>query len=136
MSIPADPVPREPEASSTNSSEVKHDHPSPPVSNVTCHTCLQKGHISRFCTVPRLRPTQSRCFVCGGFGHQAKLCPVGNEGKNSEPRCYACLEKGHIAKDCNVPRKRPDQIFASRRKLNVTCFRCGQAGHVSPNCMN
>ena len=43
--------------------------------SVTCHCCGRAGHVRNRCRVNRCR-----CFVCGGEGHIAKVCPERQQG--------------------------------------------------------
>ena len=58
----------------------------------------------------------SRCFKCGGSGHQARGCT--EEGR-ARP-CYLCAQFGHGSAEC------PARL----------CFRCRRPGHIARDCPN
>ena len=58
----------------------------------------------------------SRCFKCGGSGHQARECT--EEGR-ARP-CYLCAQFGHGSAEC------PARL----------CFRCRRPGHIARDCPN
>ncbi|KAK4605720.1 hypothetical protein RGQ29_000141 [Quercus rubra] len=57
------------------------------------------------------------CFICAGYGHSWKYC-------KQEIQCYVCKNFGHL---CCVD-------FLDLSPRHVSCYSCGQTGHLGSEC--
>ena len=84
---------------------------------------------------PFKTPIQTRkqgdCFYCGKPGHFAAVCRSRLAGDKSAP------PRQDVPFQAQQPLTRPEIPKATRGERDmsqVTCFRCRQQGHISPNC--
>ncbi|XP_074648056.1 uncharacterized protein LOC141903710 isoform X2 [Tubulanus polymorphus] len=80
---------------------------------IECMNCRKKGHLSKYCPLPK---KQKPCLYCGESNHMFRQCP------NS--LCYNCYKPGHEKALC------PTERFNPRRK----CTRCQMPGHSKHSC--
>ena len=86
------------------------------------------------------------CFRCSGYGNVTRECPTIRKniatlrGRSNRYRVVFCKcnKQGHLARDCF----QSNTSFTPNRQVNnqsfgrgsVTCFSCGQEGHISRFC--
>ncbi|XP_073959385.1 uncharacterized protein [Choristoneura fumiferana] len=104
------------------------------------HIRTQKGNFKRFqhtqwrpdrkrklepvSTAPAAKKSRRSCIFCGLSNHASKDCrkfsTVEARKTQLNGRCLNCLGKNHKTEEC---------------RKNVTCFRCGEKGHVQWLCL-
>ena len=74
-------------------------------------TCTLQREAGRRFFVEYKKPGYFKCYVCGGRGHYAQICPSSRRATNqpsshrriTQVRCYNCNQLGHILKYCTEP---------------------------------
>ena len=74
-------------------------------------TCTVQRGVGGRSFVEKKKPGYVKCYVCGGRGHYAQICPSSRRATNqpsshrriTQVRCYNCNQLGHIMRYCTEP---------------------------------
>ncbi|KAL0847029.1 hypothetical protein Bca101_020275 [Brassica carinata] len=91
-----------------------------------CYICKKGGHRARDCPDKYKSGSKSAvCLRCGDFGHDMILCKYEYSRDDlKDIQCYVCKSFGHLC--CVEPGNSPSWA--------VSCYRCGQLGHIGLAC--
>ncbi|KAJ0248229.1 Zinc knuckle [Hirschfeldia incana] len=91
-----------------------------------CYICKKSGHRARDCPDKYKSGSKSAvCLRCGDFGHDMILCKYDYSRDDlKDIQCYVCKSFGHLC--CVEPGNSPSWA--------VSCYRCGQLGHIGLAC--
>ncbi|CAA7041782.1 unnamed protein product [Microthlaspi erraticum] len=91
-----------------------------------CYICKNSGHRARDCPDKYKSGAKTAvCLRCGDFGHDMILCKYEYSRDDlKDIQCYVCKRFGHLC--CVEPGDSPTWA--------VSCYRCGQLGHIGLAC--
>ncbi|CAN6984115.1 unnamed protein product [Brassica oleracea var. botrytis] len=91
-----------------------------------CYICKKSGHRAKDCPDKYKSGSKSAvCLRCGDFGHDMILCKYEYSRDDlKDIQCYVCKSFGHLC--CVEPGNSPSWA--------VSCYRCGQLGHIGLAC--
>ena len=100
---------------------------------LTCSSC---GAVNRHTT--QACPNNAKCRRCRGKGHNEGHCPYKLKRLAShEIICDLCQRNGHIEEDCELVWRtsgRPWESDLAHANLRLSCYECGQSGHLGNYC--
>ncbi|KAF8111206.1 hypothetical protein N665_0076s0194 [Sinapis alba] len=120
--------------------------PTPTTRKKPCFICGSFEHGAKQCTKGH------DCYICKKGGHRAKDCPDKYKSGSKSARCLRCGHSGHDMILCNYDYSRDDlkdiQCYVCKRfghlccvepgnnslSWSVSCYRCGQLGHIGLAC--
>ena len=108
-------------------------HTSSVCSALTCSTCgLHAQHFTSFC------PKTQKCQRCQERGHPKANCPYKLARiARIEIECDLCEQIGHTKADCELLWRTsglPWETDFSSLTIHLSCYECGQAGHMGNDC--
>lgn len=118
---------------------------------VRCLVCASEGHMADICEqltcnvcgvfnhhITQKCPSTAKCSKCREMGHDKENCPYKlKHMAQNEIVCDLCQRNGHIEENCELQWRtsgRPWQSSATGRNVRLSCYECGQAGHLGNDC--
>ena len=118
---------------------------------VRCLVCAKEGHMAEMCEhlacttcgafnrhTTQACPNNAKCGKCREQGHDEGRCPYKlKKMQEHEIVCELCQRNGHIEEDCELIWRtsgRPWESDLMRANVRLSCYECGNSGHLGNDC--